>query len=729
MKATVKSAKTAKAPSGGSEPIVDPAFQPSARSLANQDAAVIFYSTLVDNVADTVKTDQLDSLGSFQESSALSASKLVLEVIDHMTLDEVLTHPPQAVTDFLQFLRSKVPIKTMLTIASTWPTAIPRPHIQMDSFIHLVIRMAHESRDPAKFMYWLCLNFPPLRWIMKPTSTNPEIMAVCLSHVGDSKERPVWTLIDTEQMFRIYRIDKEETVQILEAKATQTRVEPDKRVVILGTNGEEVSSFKPVDTRLTALWGACFDKKRGSYPMFLTCFDEVCPPIYQKAFVSAITCVDGVLVRGLISDKVVNDTKATIDALYDVFAYSQRVHVLIGTILGSQIETPAYIPEAPFGDKNPLTLLYKVFFEKFGVSYVTGFMRNLIQYIDNQPDLGLSNIPKCDVKKTEVAVFTVMKYIINSLPFVAQEIRVLASYLRAFILIRFNTKAALYSILSEFFGIRFICSILESPTKYIPDLVIKNPSNIRGICRIVRVLFKMGRMSGEFDKFSSFNKRLERHLYPKLEEFIFSLGDVPAKPFEFAVPNEDQFGKSMVFLMKNIAEHHKPLMKELDQLKHSEIPLPGLLGWGFATAISRFFKYSFDNPDSNEKLVASAQINQTPSEPVNEQPKVNEEPKPDVPKKKKKQKEPTSPEAVVQPIEQTPIKLPEIGVQPIEQTPIKLPEISESIPDPATPELATQNDIEEKSGEIPEQIVDNEETIKPNEEQIEEVMEELPADN
>ena len=624
-------------------PIIDPPFQPSPLSTSIYDQPVVDYKKYEPSIEKEVKEDSLDSLGPFQEQPALNAARVVLEVIDNPGFDELNASTSPAVTDFLQFLRQKVPYKAMLTIATNWPVAIPKPHIQMDSFIHLLLRMAQESSEPTKFIRWVCNNFPQHKWVKKSTSTNADLMSMGLAIVEGQGEKPLWVCLDSDSVIHVYRVAGDECEPVIEAKVSRTRSGEEKKVIVDGISGEEVCRFTPIDAKLSQPWAVSFDKKRASFPMFMSSYDSVIPPLVYKAYESAFISVDGLMVRGISGRGVIADQHRLAESLLDLFQHAQCVHQLLATLVGGYLDTPQLTVESTLDDKSTLVALYKVYVERFGAQYVTEFLRKLVVYIDKSEELNIENMANVNVKKSEKVFFTVLKYILDSGSLFSSQIRHLASYLREYSTIRFNKTLFTYNMIADFIGIRFICGVLENPTKYIPDLQLQHPDNVRGICRLLRIAFKLGTMGGDYEKFSSWNTRLNKHVYPQLVQFILSIGDIAGKDIVYGIPDDEHYGQALHFLIKEIAEKHKPFMKELEVVKRASV-LPGLLGYNFATALSEYFVHTYDSQGPPpERKHHHHHKKEEPEQPKEEEPKA-EEPKPEEPKAEEPKPEEPKPE-------------------------------------------------------------------------------------
>ena len=139
--------------------------------------------------------------------------------------------------------------------------------------------------------------------------------------------------------------------------------------------------------------------------------------------------------------------------------------------------------------------------------------------------------------------------------------------------------------------------------------------------RLFYVIFSMGQMIDEFSDLMSMSKRLERHIYPRLMEFIITISNLDANQddededtnesyqsikydeyqiFESSIPTEKDIFDSINNIMVNITSQ-PDLFKELYSKYTDTTKQPktqSLLGSNYAIFISNFFVHCFDTFDS-----------------------------------------------------------------------------------------------------------------------------------
>jgi len=568
----------------------------SQRYIINQSKKVRDYSQLEDSIIEAINQETFETLWTNKDKDIFEFAKSVIESVN-LEGPEDFSMPSLNMSLFLQWSSTLLPKKTKTVLSQTWPPVFHKTIPNIESYIHLLLWMIKEASSPEKLIKWLTFGMPSIKLQKGSISSNSIILASSFANSKQKDGRPLWAVLTSDHDFLLYRRSLKEIAQVAQVKASGVSFS-NNRVIINGQNGEEVAAFEPVDPRIATLWTQVFEKKPPSYVMFLNSFDPVCPSIIYKGYLSSLTSFDGIMIRSLISPGLFPDMYQLINNLYDVFTYSRQVNHFIGVIVADNFEDPELMIDNVIKHDSPLGNLCKVYFERFGAKYSSIFLPKLISYVGNhEEDLFSGNDQS---SQSEIVFFTVLKYILNSLPFIKREIKHLASFLRAYSLVMNNSQGFVVSVLSQFFGIGYICSVFENPKLYFPSLSIPNIRNVTNISNYLKVVFSMKLFSNE--PFSKWNMRLEKHVYPKLEEFLISIADIGRISPKYEIPSEDSFLKAITFLMLKNAENHSLFLKAIENIKHSKKKHNSIYCWNLSIAISNFFKHSFDNNEIHESM-------------------------------------------------------------------------------------------------------------------------------
>jgi hypothetical protein len=189
------------------------------------------------------------------------------------------------------------------------------------------------------------------------------------------------------------------------------------------------------------------------------------PESFFKPFYDEIIADDMMVVRALCHPSVsrVMDGGELCEALLAIFAHARRVTPLLFTLCGLAFEGTSVGSEtASLSEHSHMTMMFRVFFTKFGADYVEKVISKIAAYIDGIGDLDLrsnSQAPE-QQSKTKKAVFTVMDALLHTEQFVPKEIRHLAAVLKAVVAVQFNRHDELFRAISGFFFVRFVTTWL-----------------------------------------------------------------------------------------------------------------------------------------------------------------------------------------------------------------------------------------------------------------------------
>ena len=495
----------------------------------------------------------------------------------------------------INFLRSKVPIKACIAIASHWPVVIPITMTHLRSLFFILVKMTYQTEDPSKFLYWMTGKLFPKFWSKKNSIFNGTLLSFCKFNLPNNPKKKLWAVLDIQNKFYVYDTENSISNPIFECEALEIKIEPNNNICIYNLINEKSYTFIPEEKEQINLWKSILDKKHAPFPYFLRGYEEKLPEPIIKAIFLALTAHDMALVRSICHPNVtlVKDGVPIVEALFEVLSYDGKINFLINTLVAQEFEEPSLTPELILRGNSNLTNLFKVFFRKYGMVYFNSFLIKIIKYIDNLGDIGLKDPKTCNMKKAEIAYFSVLKYISGSIQFIPPEIRHFASVLKSYIEIRFNDKQTVLNTLSGFLFLRFISSAIATPKTYLPNIKIKNNSNLVTFAKLLQVAFNFSFMSSKNPEFSHWDLRLKHHIYPKLEEFLFSIADITKSP-NYSNSNETTVLNSVALLYKQISLNYESFISKYNESIDSNIYQGGCLSWNFSSAISMMFKHLYD---------------------------------------------------------------------------------------------------------------------------------------
>jgi len=560
----------------------------------------VLYRQIDETIANTMLDDDYESLGVIKDKPVKDCYISIVNEIDNNSIVSLIQNPPQIIEEFRRYVVSKIPMKSFFTIASTWPPVIPRLVPQVDAFIRLVIRMVSISNDPEKFIKWLATGLFPKSWVKTPSSQTPSTVASSLCTIDNTKKLH-WAVIDSQSNFHMYQIiENSDLKEVFFDRASRTKTTADgKGVIVMGQTGAEIFKFFPTDSLIVAFWASIFEKKRPHFFIFLTEIHDAIPFEVFEGIYTMLSHPDMIALRSLINPEVVlkEEIPLIIDPLIDIMNYAQRTTIFIGSVFSIAFES-IKTPDDVFSEGSLILSLTDAFVRRFISPYYKGFIQRLIYYIDSKECISVN-----DMHSFEVLFFTIIKYIVSSLSLLPPEIRHIASMLQAYASIKFNNKVLVLQLISEFYS-RFLCEIISNPQKYDPMILVQHPNHLEQITKLLNVVIHLKPLT---DEFAQWNRRLEKHTFAKIEDFLISISDihylsqneeginfVKNTAPDYPIPHQDVVVQSIRVLIPIISKNVRSFSHSLSVISTNKGINTMTLGWNFASSIQRYFKLSYE---------------------------------------------------------------------------------------------------------------------------------------
>lgn len=305
--------------------------------------------------------------------------------------------------------------------------------------------------------------------------------------------------------------------------------------------------------------------------------DEVLPK-YVQTFYRLVNSDNGLIPRAILLEC---PSYSLIRDLVMFFSYSGNLSVLIGTAVGlilDKLDDRGCLKI--FSEDSFFRKFIFAYYERFAKLYVSEFLSKLADFVQEI------------VQFDEKSLFTITKYIMDSYNLLPYELRLLYSIVRQYSLVKDNSRLFTYQMIGGVFGLDLICRFLDNPHVYIPGMVIKNEKSLKEASRLLEYIFKGYNLPSEYQ---SFNKRLNKKVFSKMEDFLFHLGDYSDDKKVYRPPNRNELSPSlqniMNYIMSNVNYFIKQLDPDLDS-NHSK-PNPHI-AWNFSCYMIDFFKQCYD---------------------------------------------------------------------------------------------------------------------------------------
>jgi len=311
------------------------------------------------------------------------------------------------------------------------------------------------------------------------------------------------------------------------------------------------------------------------------------------SFFEALTLDDMILLRAIVHYGVVpvNEGVAFIDALLDIFAFAGKIEQFLIALIGLEFSKDELQINTVLRANTHVTNLFKAFFARYAKPYFDSCLSKIIDYILGVGNIGLSHIESADKEKAEVMLFTVLKYILHSENVIPAEIRYLASILKAEAIVRFNNKQATYNTLVGFICLRFITAVIADPIMFRPNTEEFSPemmTMLMPFSQLLQTPINLAPFDERFEKFSDWNPRVRKHIWPKLIKFVLSVADLKEKLF-YQPPSEEQVFKSLSRVLTSSSAKFQQFKNQYEFLQRD----PNVfhpIGWNLAGFLSAFFQ-------------------------------------------------------------------------------------------------------------------------------------------
>ena len=145
---------------------------------------------------------------------------------------------------------------------------------------------------------------------------------------------------------------------------------------------------------------------------------------------------------------------------------------------------------------------------------------------------------------------------------------------------------------------------MTNPALFDSNFQLQNKSSILQFCKLFQSVCNFQSMSSKNEAFSYLDHRLQTHLFPKLEKFLFSIADYEEPP-TYKPPSERDLSESLSNILDVIADNYDNLKKYLISLDQEPYKTSSTIGWIFASAVSSVFPQSFDSDFSKYEETAN----------------------------------------------------------------------------------------------------------------------------
>ena len=511
-------------------------------------------------------------------------------------------HEEAIIASFKTYVHSIITPEIRDEMVAFWPPVVPTDEPRTLALILWLIRFVHEADNPNLVVRWIGREMASEAI---PSARNSQLKAFGLArlHGGKAKkkgEAVAWAELDRRNEFVLIGINEQRLVPGKRVIATGVRNDSKGNVEIM-KDDKVAARFVPVDEKKSEVWNDCVNKEK-PFPLFFGSVARPIPGEFIVSFYEALTANDFMLPNVLSMFEVTKivDGVPVMEALLNVFAHAGKVNQLLQVIVGTEVGRDQVTNNTIMRNNSNLTNMFKVFYARYGKEYYFKVIKKAIKFVDKQ-EINWKSLVQASVSRALVIVLTVIKHFLDSGPAVSPQMRHMASVLRALVTARFNDKQATFNALSGFFLLRYANRLMMEHKDMDPDFVTNHePDQVfLPFSQILQYLFNLMPFHGKLTILNVWNKRVIREVFPKMTDFVLSLGDYENDAV-YEVPSEAQLTQSLEIIITQISKSkgafETKYRKLLEEKHQYSVP-----GWSLSTFLMSFFQ---ENENRNIHQVA-----------------------------------------------------------------------------------------------------------------------------
>lgn len=509
---------------------------------------------------------------------------------------EFTLNQPQILKDLQQAIRMSVKHASFQKMLACWPIVCPDD----PALRNLLLFFAHllEEQDPTvadNIMSWLVTSFVPENWHRGTSMRNSIIKAACQISISKRKG-DFWIVLDMHNRFFVQVPGSGGEMTIVgSGRVSSVAVEEKQKAVkLLDPAGEVLLRFTPKEPSQVEIWKTILTKDPVPFPVRLTSkMDGQIPSQIVPALYEALIADDMLVLRTLTHYSVVKVAEGVplSFALLDIFAYAGKVNQFLVAMVGNEFNNESLKPTSVLRVNSHLTNLFKVWNERFGKEYVQAVIKKMIDFVDSFGDLGLTDPETCDEHGAKKSLLTCLRAVLNSQEHVSPEMRHLASILKSVSGCRFNRKQATFNTLSGYFFLRFVTALFTCPEGF--DKSIKLTDGLTKVIThfspLLQSPFNLISFGGKYNRFSGWNRYIQKKIFPDLVNFAFSVAEIDEVP-EYPAPPRERLEKSLETVLRFMSASGDRFVKRFNDLLKERADLVQPVGWNVGAFVQSLFK-------------------------------------------------------------------------------------------------------------------------------------------
>lgn len=510
-------------------------------------------------------------------------------------IDAIESDNSDSIAGFTEYARTIFSADVLEAMVNYWPASVPNVNAVRE-FVLFYVGLISKSGNPMKLVKFAMQNFSYHSWHSSAAVRYP--VKVCCTCKKGKEPNPndfFYALLDDENNFKYYHVEKG-LIQMVKMEKAASISTDGKCVSIHNSEGGVSTKFTPDEPTQCDIWANIQKANALPFPLTIRGIRNPVPDAMVCAFYQALTSDDLTILRSLLHFTVakVSDGLKLANALLDIFSYAGKVNYLLTVLVGLEFEQDSLTPTTVLRGNSHLTWMFKVFYERYGRLYFNDFLKKVISYIDNEGELSLKSPDDCTEEqkaKIKEMFLNILKNFITSGNLVPKQMKHFASILKGLSAARFNDMNATFNTLSGFFCLRFVTALLANPSCFDETVVLKNNVSVTAIpfSQLLQIPFNLVELGGRFERFEDWNEEILNTIFPKLQNFVYSVADLDEQPV-YQSPSKAVLKEQLEFVLDVISRNHKNFETRYNYLKNNQNDQYPIAGWSIGTFLMNFFK-------------------------------------------------------------------------------------------------------------------------------------------
>lgn len=516
--------------------------------------------------------------------------------------ETIFTDVTDVVADVGQYLCELIPSKSAYQIACNWPPLLPNTSPYQNAIISVILRILRNITDQTKFYHFIKFGFFKKIWTTKSCFTNQYLVSV--ARVKYKGKDNYWAMIDQDRLFKLYEIKDPQTVKnnkdksgcemkicgnILKAYVSVK----ENNCEIVDVNNKTLCIFSFVGKELPQFWEFLYTRQKIPFPFYMQDSADFFPDEVYEAMHNMVTANDSVVLNSLLNSDMFEPK--IWEALVRVYAHARKTIFLVEGITAFTFNDDFEFNVDSFDVPNHFVLFCRAIGKVYWKNYMDEFMNKIVALVDYHDDIDSADVALIDETVAQSIVFNVLKYIVQSHSYVPKEWSYAMNIIRQYCNVRYNSQAKTLLSLGIFFK-SIIYSFFKENTKFSKGMNLAHPENFPMIGYLLSIPLQFCVYSANTQRFAGWNKRLEKHFFPKYAEFLFRISDFKETEFEFEIPDNKMLGYSVKNLLKYFMtfDFNEKLKQELVRQMDDKSRIATLPGWNFCVVLSNLFVHMTD---------------------------------------------------------------------------------------------------------------------------------------